>query len=233
MTIEHDRAPDTTPAAGPGGKPVLRDYTETILVCVLFVLFARTFVFQQSKIPTGSMEDTLLPGDYILVDRMQYAPVSFQWESRLLPGRAIQRGDIVVFRYPEAPEVDYIKRVIGLPGDVVEVRSRRVWVNGEPLEEPYVATAYRSGHYAEAQRQTVAEEHYFVLGDHRNDSLDSRTWGYVPASHIKGRAVLIWWSFPETDGAHPTLSQRLKAWGGKIVGFFTRTRWDRCLKRIE
>ena len=75
--------------------------------------------------------------------------------------------------------------------------------------------------------------HYFVLGDHRNNSLDSRAWGLVPASHVKGRAVLIWWSFPEDDGAHPTVSQRLKAWGGKIVGFFTKTRWNRCLKRIN
>ena len=214
-------------------KSVLRDYTETILVCVILVLFARAFVFQQSKIPTGSMEDTLLPGDYILVNRMQYAPVSFAWESRLLPGRPIARGDIVVFRYPAAPEVDYIKRVIGLPGDTVEVRDQRVWVNGKALDEPYVAAAYRSGYYPDAPRQAVKPGHYFVMGDHRNDSLDSRAWGLVPASHIKGRAVLIWWSFPEDDGAHPTVSQRLKAWGGKIVGFFTKTRWNRCLKRIH
>jgi len=215
------------------GKSVLRDYTETIVVCVIFVLFARAFVFQQSKIPTGSMEDTLLPGDYILVDRMQYAPVSFAWESRLLPGRPIERGDIIVFRFPDAPEVDYIKRVIGLPGDTVEVRDRRVWINGEPLAESYVTPAHRSGYYPGAPRQTVEPGHYFVLGDHRNDSLDSRAWGYVPASHIKGRAVLIWWSYPENDGAHPSVSQRLRAWGGKMVGFFTKTRWSRCLKRIR
>lgn len=217
----------------PESKSVLRDYTETILVCVILVLFARAFVFQQSKIPTGSMEDTLLPGDYILVDRMQYAPVSFAWESRLLSGRPVARGDIIVFRYPAAPEVDYIKRVIGLPGDTIEVRDRRVWVNGEVLNEPYVAAAYRAGYYPETPRRTIEPGHYFVMGDHRNNSLDSRAWGLVPASHIKGRAVLIWWSFPETDGAHPTASQRLKAWGGKIVGFFTRTRWNRCLKRIK
>ncbi|NIM00936.1 MAG: signal peptidase I [Acidobacteria bacterium] len=222
-----------TTADGPQRKSVLRDYAETILVCVIFVLFARAFVFQQSKIPTGSMEDTLLPGDYILVDRMHYAPVSFSWESRLLPGRPIERGDIIVFRYPEAPEVDYIKRVIALPGDTVEVRDREVRVNGSLLDEAYVTEAHRSGYYPEAAPQTVAPDRYFVLGDHRNDSLDSREWGLVPASHVKGRAVLIWWSFPENDGAHPTLSQRLRAWGGKIVGFFTKTRWNRCLKRIR
>ncbi len=227
MPPEEQRADETAT------KSVFRDYTETILVCVIFVLFARAFVFQQSKIPTGSMEDTLLPGDYILVDRMHYAPVSFAWESRLLPGRPIARGDIIVFRFPATPEVDYIKRVIGLPGDTVEVRDRRVWVNGKALEEPYVAASHRRGYYPEAPIRTIDPGHYFVLGDHRNDSLDSRAWGLVPASHVKGRAVLIWWSFPEDDGAHPSVSQRLKAWGGKIVGFFTRTRWNRCLKRIR
>ena len=175
-------SPEEQQVEAPAAKSVFRDYTETILVCVIFVLFARAFVFQQSKIPTGSMEDTLLPGDYILVDRMHYAPVSFAWESRLLPGHPIDRGDIIVFRFPAAPEVDYIKRVIGLPGDTIEVRDRRVWVNDEPLDEPYVTTAHRAGYYPEAPRQTVDPGHYFVLGDHRNDSLDSRAWGFVPAS---------------------------------------------------
>lgn len=231
VPLEPEAPQEATPVEA--RKSVLRDYTETILVCVIFVLFARAFVFQQSKIPTGSMEDTLLPGDYILVDRLHSAPVSFGWESRLLPGRPVERGDIVVFRYPEAPEVDYIKRVIGLPGDTVEVRDRQVWVNGAPLDESYVSEAHRTGYYPEAARQRVAPDHFFVLGDHRNDSLDSREWGLVPASHVKGRAVLIWWSFPESDGAHPTLSQRFRAWGGKMVGFFTKTRWNRCLKRIR
>lgn len=214
-------------------KSALRDYIETILVCVVFVLFARVFVFQQSKIPTGSMEDTLLPGDYILVNRMQFAPTWFDWESRLMSNRAVERGDIVVFKYPESPEVDYIKRVIGVPGDSVEVRNRQVLVNGAVLDEPYVTPEHRSGYYPESPAQTIPPGHYFVLGDHRNDSLDSRVWGLVPVSNVKGRAVLIWWSFPESDGAHPTLSQRFRAWGGKMVGFFTQTRWDRCFKRIR
>ena len=125
-------------AAGPQPKGFLRENYETSLICVLFVLFARTFVFQQSKIPTGSMEDTLLVGDYILVNRFQFAPAVFDWERALLPQRPIRRGDVVVFKYPRQVEVDYIKRVIGLPGEVVEIRDRQLIVDGRVIDEPYV-----------------------------------------------------------------------------------------------
>ena len=93
---------------------------ETILVCVIFLIFSRAFVFQQSKIPSGSMEDTLLIGDFILVNRYVFSPTQFEWEKRFLPVREIRRGDVIVFKFPSEPEIDYIKRVIGLPGDVVE-----------------------------------------------------------------------------------------------------------------
>ena len=201
-------------------KPAWREYIETIVICVLFVLFARTFAFQQSKIPTGSMEQTLLPGDYILVDRLGF------------PGRQIDRGDVVVFKYPLEPEVDYIKRVIGLPGDIVQVRPDGVHLNGELIDEPYVAEPYRRS-YRETAPQRVAEGHLFVMGDHRNDSLDSRVWGQLPQTLVKGRAVLVWWSFPEANGAYPTANQRVQGWGDKLFGFFTRSRWDRCMRRIR
>ena len=120
-------------------KSLLRDYFETIATCVIFVLFARTFVFQQSKIPTGSMIPTLLIGDYIMVNKFVYSPVLDvpllgSLERTLLPTREVARGDVVVFKFPQEPEKDYIKRVIGLPGDTVEVRNRQVYVNDEPLE---------------------------------------------------------------------------------------------------
>jgi len=213
-------------------KGLARDYVETILVCVIFVMFARAFVFQQSKIPTGSMEDSLLPGDYIIVDRTAYAPTSFDWESRLHPGGRAERGDVIVFKYPLEPEVDYIKRVIGVPGDIVQVRDDGVHVNGKLLDEPYVAERYRIGNVP-TRPVRVADGHLFVMGDHRNDSLDSRYWGQVPQALVKGRAVVIWWSFPENDGARPSAGQRFRTWGRKISGFFTRTRWNRCLKRIQ
>ncbi len=118
-------------------KGLIRDYFETIVICVIFVVGARAFVFQQSKIPTGSMIPTLLIGDYIVVNKFIYAAHATPLEKALLPMRDIQRGDIVVFKYPEEPEKDYIKRIIGLPGDVIEVRDKTVHINGQPLEEPY------------------------------------------------------------------------------------------------
>ena len=240
----NDQAPQATPSdqdQPPAQKAVLRDYVETILICVIFVIFSRTFVFQQSKIPSGSMMDTLLVGDYIMVNRFIYAPRLFDWETRLLPVRPIRRGDVVVFKHPPQPEIDYIKRVVGLPGDRVELRRGYLHVNGEPLDEPYVESNYRYRHSYRAQDYiedfgpvTVAPGHYFVMGDHRNASADSREWGYVPQELMKGRALLVWWSFEETssDGSL-TLGERLKSWGIKLRHFLTRSRWERCFKLIH
>ena len=119
-------------------KGLLRDYFETIVVCVIFVIFSRAFVFQQSKIPTGSMEDTLLVGDYIMVNRFAYASSATALERMLLPIREVRRKDVVVFKYPEDPDTDYIKRVIGLPGERVEMRGGRTYIDGKSLDEPYV-----------------------------------------------------------------------------------------------
>src|SRR6266498_4452045 len=120
-------------------KGIVRDYFETIVTCVIFVVFARTFVFQQSKIPTGSMIPTLLVGDYIMVNKFAFAPLATvpalaSVEKTVLPVRPLKRGDIVVFKYPEEPEKDYIKRVTGLPGEVIEIRDRQVYIDGKPLE---------------------------------------------------------------------------------------------------
>lgn len=225
----------------PAPKAVLRDYLETILICVIFVIFSRAFVFQQSKIPSGSMMDTLLVGDYIMVNRFIYAPRLFGWEGSLLPVRTVRRGDVVVFKHPPQPEVDYIKRVVGLPGDRVELRRGYVYVNGEPIDEPYVKSDYRHsriygahGYVEEFGPVTVEPGHYFVMGDHRNASADSREWGFVPQELMKGRALLVWWSFEEasSDGSM-SLGKRLKSWGIKLRHFLTRSRWERCFKLIR
>ncbi len=216
-------------------KPILRDYAETILICVMFVIFSRTFVFQQSKIPSGSMMDTLLIGDYIMVNRFVYAPESFDFENSILPFRPIKRGDVVVFKQPEEPETDFIKRVIGLPGDVVELRRGMLYVNDEPIEESYVQDEYRIKDRKKFfGPKTVKPGHYFVLGDHRNESADSRYWGQVPRKLIKGRALLIWWSYEEEPGGiYMSLPDRIKSWGGKLTHFITRSRWERCFKIIR
>jgi signal peptidase I len=217
-------------------KPILRDYIETILICVIFVIFSRTFVFQQSKIPSGSMMDTLLVGDYIMVNRFVYAPYSFEWEKTLFPLREIRRGDVVVFKQPDEPEIDFIKRVIGVPGDVVELRNGWLHVNGERVEEPYVKSEYRDADYKWKHMAPVrvSPDHYFVMGDHRNASSDSRVWGEVPRQLMKGRALLIWWSYEEQAASpYPTVGERVRSWGSKIRHFYSGTRWRRCFRLIR
>jgi signal peptidase I len=216
-------------------KSLLRDYSETILVCVIFLIFSRAFVFQQSKIPSGSMEETLLPGDYIMVNRFVYAPTSFDWERKLLPAREVHRGDVVVFKFPNQPEIDYIKRVIGLPGDTIELRNGYVFVNGTPIDEPYVTGENRAGdRRGNWGPRVVDPDHFLVMGDHRNSSDDSRAWGLVPAHLMKGRALLIWWSYPqESARGNPSTGEVLRSWGDKLVHLFTRSRWRRCFDLIH
>ena len=219
--------------AAPHRKSVIRDYFETIVICVIFVLFSRAFVFQQSKIPTGSMEDTLLIGDYIMVNRFIYSPSSLDIEKKILPLREVKRQDVIVFKFPEEPEFDYIKRVIGLPNDMVEVRGGVAYVNGEKLDEPYVLEKYRDPH-SYFPPTKVPEDSYFVLGDHRNNSRDSRYFGFVPANFIKGRAFMIWWSYEEDRNDYEKRGiDRLKSMASKLFHLFTKSRWSRCFTIIS
>jgi len=214
-------------------KGIVRDYAETILICLMFVIFTRAFIFQQSKIPSGSMEDTLLIGDYIMVNRYVFSPAETPLERALLPCRDVKRGDVIVFKYPEEPETDYIKRVIGLPGDTVEVRAGYVFVNGQRQNESYVNSSYRSP-LNDAPAKTVPPGNYFVMGDHRDRSSDSRIWGFVPRELIKGRAVLIWLSYP--DGANDINlrgSDRLQSIVSMLIHLPTRARWGRCFSLIH
>src|SRR5215475_2264014 len=119
-------------------KSTLREYFESIVIAVILALFIRTFVVQAFKIPTGSMENNLLIGDHLLVNKMVYAPAMSSVERALLPAGTIKRGDVIVFKYPEEPDRDFIKRVIGLPGETLELKEKKVYINGQPLDEPYV-----------------------------------------------------------------------------------------------
>ena len=224
-------------------KSTVREYYEALLIAVIFVNFARIFVFQAFKIPTGSMEDNLKVGDHIIVNKFIYGPGNGRG---LLPLRDIRRGDIIVFRYPLQPDTDFVKRVIGMPGDIVEVRDKKVSVNGKELSEPYVVhddpqiyplqpalpEPYRSrdqfGPYS------VPAGQYFAMGDNRDRSSDSRYWGTVPRSMIKGRAFMVYWSFrgtPPPPDAPP--SDRVKELFGVVAHFFTRTRWDRTFFIVD
>jgi signal peptidase I len=192
-------------------KSTAREYFESILVAVVLALFVRTFVFQAFKIPTGSMKPNLLVGDHLLVNKFIFAPTAFGLERALLPMRPIERGDIVVFKYPEEPERDFIKRVIGLPGDTLELQNQTILINGQPLNEPYAHYLFPPA--AEGQLEgdlrrkygpvTVPDGHYFMMGDNRDDSQDSRFWGFLPQSYVKGRALFIYWSFDTPEDGSP------------------------------
>ncbi len=227
-------------------KSTVREYYEALLIAVIFVNFARIFVFQAFKIPTGSMEDNLKVGDHIIVNKFIYGPVSGPL-AKLVPIREPKRGDIIVFRYPLQPDTDFVKRVIGMPGDVVEVKDKAVYINGKPLDEPYVIHVdptifkkqpvplpepYRSRD--EFGPYTVAPTSYFAMGDNRDRSSDSRYWGTVPRSMIKGRAFMVYWSFkgePPPPGSPP--AARVRELVSVVIHFFDRTRWQRTFFIVD
>ncbi|HAK54280.1 MAG: signal peptidase I [Vicinamibacterales bacterium] len=226
-------------------KSTLREYFESIVVAVILALFIRTFVVQAFKIPTGSMEQNLLIGDHLLVNKFVLAPTASDAERGVLPVAPIARGDVVVFKFPDDPERDFIKRVIGLPGDVVEIRHKRVYIDGRPLEEPYVhylrPPADANSPYAgsDVREQygpvTVPDEEYFVMGDNRDNSQDSRYWGFLPRGLVKGRALVIYWSY-ETEAAEyraTGVGATIRRVGSVAAHFFTRTRWERLLRQIR
>jgi signal peptidase I len=227
-------------------KSTAREYFESIVIAVVLALFVRTFVVQAYKIPTASMENNLLIGDHLLVNKFVLGPTASPIERALLPIDTIHRGDVLVFKYPVDPSRDFIKRVIGLPGETLEVRAKKVYINGQPLDEPYAhylapsaAEEYREvtslevlEHYGPV---TVPPDHYFMMGDNRDNSADSRFWGFLSRDLIKGRALLIYWSYEadredyEPGGAAASLKRVTSV----FVHFFTRTRWDRMLHQIR
>ena len=213
-------------------KSTLREYFESIVIAVILALFIRTFVVQAFKIPTGSMEENLLIGDHLLVNKMVFGPTETGLERAVLPIGTIKRRDIIVFKYPEEPERDFIKRVIGLPGETVEVREKKVYINGTMLDEPYVhflappsgPSEFREVTSFDVRERygpvTVPPNHYFVMGDNRDNSQDSRYWGFMPRSYVKGKALFVYWSF-EDDGT------------GRSPGLFSSVRWRRLLHQIH
>src|SRR5437870_9548975 len=258
---ERDSGVATEPVGPP--KTVFREYFESAVVTVIMALFGMTFIVQAVKVPTGSMQNTITVGDHLLVNKFVFTP---GLQLPFLPQRDILRGDIIVFKYPGNPydkerdthednipfKVNYVKRVIGLPGDTVEVKGVHVFINGQPLpehiiiarnvdekaplqileetprqgNEPYDVYYFpdkdndhmqpsRDFHFALNGKPTrIPENSYFVMGDDRDNSLDSRAWGFVPRDLIIGRAMFVYWSYDETQAFSP-------------FGFFTNSRWRR------
>ena len=225
-------------------KSTVREYFESIVIAVILALFVRTWVVQAFKIPTGSMENNLLIGDHLLVNKFVFGPTLNRIERALLPMRDIRRGDVVVFKYPDEPDRDFIKRVIGLPGETIEMKAKKIYINGRPLDEPYVHFLEPAGDAQEVisydlrenySLTTVPEGFYFVMGDNRDNSQDSRYWGFLPRSYIKGRALMIYWSYE--SGREDYLDEGFGASAKRIVGvvthFFTKTRWERLFHQIH
>lgn len=177
-------------------KSVIREWVESIIIAFILAMIIRTFIIQAFKIPTGSMRPTLLERDLILVNKFIYgAKVPFI-DLRLPRIREPKRGDVIVFIYPENPKKDFIKRLVGLPGEIVEIKNGTVYINGNPLQGGLFSQRYyynRGELLSEAKKIVVPENQFFVLGDNSASSQDSRYWGFVPHKNILGKALLIYW----------------------------------------
>jgi signal peptidase I len=240
--------PDAAPTAsgrapGPAPPRPLRERFDAILAAMIFALFARTFLFQAFDVPSASMEKSVLTGDLVLVNKFVYAARNDRLLGRLLPARELRRGDVVVFRFPEDPRRDFIKRVVALAGETVTIHDKRVWVDGHQLAEP--PSAFHADdaiwpddpQIAEARRRRdqlpplrIPDGAYFVMGDNRDGSNDSRFWGPVPAAYIEGRALFVFWSVA------PRSSVAAAAGGGRIASPFDwlrRARFDRILLPVR
>lgn len=182
-------------------KKLLWEYTEAIVTALILALIIRAYIVQAFKIPSGSMIPTLLIGDHILVNKFIYGTKIPLTDKKILVWRSPERGDIIVFKYPENPKKDFIKRVIATGGDVIEERDKIVYVNGKPLYEPYayhVDRTIRPGGNDPRDNfgpVLVPKDKVFVMGDNRDQSYDSRYWGFVDMKDIRGKALLIYWSW--------------------------------------
>lgn len=253
----------TEPAAPAAGEPeeeeggptfrrrpsILREYTEALLVAILFALFARTFLVQAFKIPSESMAPNLLVGDHLLVNKFIYGPTLHPLEHRLLPLRLPKRGDVVVFKFPREPKRDFIKRCVGLPGDVVAIDSKKLSIGDREIDEsayvyfedPAVYSARMAPFLEQRYRvrdtygpETIPASSYFCLGDNRDNSDDSRFWGLVPRDYLRGRAVMVYWSFEIPSNLAPEQAEsRLSQLGTVARNFASNTRWERTFRLVR
>jgi signal peptidase I len=261
--------PRTTPSNAPSQLATRRKVTtsfahelissvQSLLGTVVIAIFVITFIVQAFQIPSESMENTLLVGDYLLVNKLCYG--GSRVANLLMPYQKIQRKDIIVFHYPVDPKQHFVKRVIGLPGDRLRMLNKKVFINGKALEEPYVRflepannlyrddfprtdipAANMEGSWwlqmrklVEDGQLIVPDGYYFVMGDNRDDSQDSRYWGFVPQENIIGRPLLIYWSVRDWD-ANPssTVVGRLQHLAYAVTHLFQITRWNRTLRLVH
>lgn len=246
-------------------KSTAREYFESLVITVILALFGTTFIVQAFKIPTPSMENNLLVGDHLLVNKFVFGGHG-SFLDRILPLKPIHRGDVIVFKYPKDLTKHYVKRAIGLPGDHIKIVDKQVFVNDVALNEPYKMHTSLPGTYADSFRDffppkpetghryasvdedpywyedyvkdgeiVVPPNHYFAMGDNRDNSADSRYWGFVPRELIVGKGLLIYWSY-ETDSdeyRRTDVVDRVQQITDLFTNFFTKTRWSREFKIIR
>ena len=250
LAADISKSAKSTPADPP--RNTIAEWTVTIIL----LLFGTTTLVQAFVIPTGSMEDTLLIGDHLLVDKLAYAPPG-PISKYLLPYDAVDRGDIIVFRYPMDVTQTYVKRVVGIPGDRIRIVNKQVYRNGVKLNEPYTyfkteyIDSYRDNFPGEpntrisdaAQQMleknqvngeiVVPPNHYFAMGDNRDSSFDSRYWGFVARENIIGKPLIIYWSYESTTERLASSTISLDHALDLVQNFFTKTRWRRTFMLIH
>jgi signal peptidase I len=240
----------------PPNLDIPRRFLAEWTVTILLLLFGSTTLVQAYVIPSGSMEDTLLVGDHLLVDKLAYAPAG-AISKYVLPYEDVKRGDIIVFRFPGDIKQTYVKRVMGIPGDRIRLEEKEVILNGRKLAEPYkihktdyvdsyrdnfpFQTAYAQSERAQAMLENnvkngeviVPPRSYFAMGDNRDGSSDSRYWGFVPRENIIGKPLIIYWSYdaPTSALANPTIG--LDHVMDLAQHFFTKTRWSRTFRLVR
>lgn len=215
-----------------------REYFELIAETLVYVFFVMTFLLQSFVIPTASMEDNILVGDHILVDKVAYSYAFGVIDGIMFPRQKIERGMIVTFKSPAELEKEYVKRVIGLPGETIKIIDKKVYINNQPLDEPY--TFFKDPYIEKSYRDNfpefkVPENFYFCMGDNRDKSFDSRYWGPVPANFIIGKPWRVYWSFdaPTDEYLNPDLLYKIKSMGKTVLNFFSKTRWHRTTMKIK
>lgn len=229
-------------------RSVAREYLEALIIAAIFLRFTNTWVVQTFYIPSGSMKETLLVGDHLFVNRFIYGPAVTDLERKVLPLRPVRRGDIVIFRSPENPAIDVVKRCVGVPGDTIDVVDKRLVINGKTVDDTSYAIHSDSNLYTETSPvsdqfrrrdnfgpETVPESHYFCMGDNRDESYDSRFWGTLPGHLVKGRALFIYWSNggETSDGQWRGVWPQVRELGKTALGFFSKTRWNRTFRLIR
>jgi signal peptidase I len=228
-------------------RSIYREYLEAFIIAAVFLLFTNTFVIQTFYIPSGSMEDTLLIGDHLFVNRFIYGATPTRPERTLLPFRAVRRGDIVVFRSPENPTLDLVKRCVAVGGDTVQVVDQQLYINGKAVNDSSYALHKNAnegfGFLADPRMRlrdnygpyVVPAGHYFCMGDNRDNSYDSRFWGPLPAHLVKGRALFIYWSYggKTSTGQWEGFGEKLRDLLETAAGFFSKSRWQRTFRLIR